>query len=145
MDVFAFASTSETQGMVLTEAMAAGKPVVALDASGVREVVVDRVNGRLLAEERCESFATALRWVAEQPTESAQALQRAALETAARFSITETADRALDCYEQVLQQQASSYKPDDDAWLRLLELIKAEWAIIEGITEAAGSSLLDTR
>ena len=34
MDVFVFASRSETQGMVLTEAMAAGKPVVALDAPG---------------------------------------------------------------------------------------------------------------
>lgn len=32
MRVFAFASKSETQGMVLTEAMAAGLPVVALDA-----------------------------------------------------------------------------------------------------------------
>ena len=39
MDVFAFASQSETQGMVLVEAMAAGVPVVAVDASGVREVV----------------------------------------------------------------------------------------------------------
>jgi glycosyltransferase involved in cell wall biosynthesis len=32
MDAFAFASLSETQGMVLTEAMAAGVPVVALSA-----------------------------------------------------------------------------------------------------------------
>ena len=39
MDIFAFASFSETQGMVLAEAMAAGLPAVALDASGVREVV----------------------------------------------------------------------------------------------------------
>ena len=39
MDVFVFASRTETQGMVLTEAMAAGKPVVALDAPGVREVL----------------------------------------------------------------------------------------------------------
>lgn len=36
MDAFVFASYSETQGMVLAEAMAAGKPVVALDAPGVR-------------------------------------------------------------------------------------------------------------
>jgi glycosyltransferase involved in cell wall biosynthesis len=39
MDVFAFSSKSETQGMVHTEAMAAGVPVVGLDAPGVREVV----------------------------------------------------------------------------------------------------------
>ncbi|MBI1389309.1 MAG: glycosyltransferase, partial [bacterium] len=43
MDVFAFASLSETQGMVVSEAMAGGAPVVALDAPGVREVVTDGV------------------------------------------------------------------------------------------------------
>jgi len=48
MDVFAFASFSETQGLVLIEAMMAGVPVVALDAPGVREVVIDGRNGRLL-------------------------------------------------------------------------------------------------
>ena len=36
MDVFVFASQSETQGLVMTEAMAAGIPVVAVDAPGVR-------------------------------------------------------------------------------------------------------------
>ncbi len=34
MDVFAFTSQTETQGMVLAEAMAAGVPVVAVDAPG---------------------------------------------------------------------------------------------------------------
>jgi 1,2-diacylglycerol 3-alpha-glucosyltransferase len=48
MDVFVFASQSETQGLVVTEAMAAGIPVVAVDAPGVREVVKDFVNGRLM-------------------------------------------------------------------------------------------------
>ena len=56
MDLFAFASKSETQGMVLIEANAAGVPVVALNAPGVREVVVDGENGRLLAEESVEAF-----------------------------------------------------------------------------------------
>jgi glycosyltransferase involved in cell wall biosynthesis len=43
MDVFVFASQSETQGLVLTEAMAAGIPVVAVDAPGVREVVKEEL------------------------------------------------------------------------------------------------------
>ena len=51
MDVFAFASKSETQGIVIAEAMAAGVPVVALDAPGVREVVDDGENGFLLSGE----------------------------------------------------------------------------------------------
>ncbi len=48
MNVFVFASQSETQGLVLAEAMAAGVPVVALDAPGAREIVRDHRNGRLL-------------------------------------------------------------------------------------------------
>ena len=47
-DLFLFASQTETQGMVLVESMAAGTPVVALDAEGVRDLVRDGVNGRLL-------------------------------------------------------------------------------------------------
>jgi glycosyltransferase involved in cell wall biosynthesis len=60
MDVFAFASKSETQGMVMAEAMAAGTPVVAVDASGVREVVRDGYNGRKLSVEDGDAFSAAL-------------------------------------------------------------------------------------
>ena len=44
-DAFLFASQSETQGMVILEAMAAGLPVVAVRSSGIDDVVVDGVNG----------------------------------------------------------------------------------------------------
>ena len=41
-DAFLFASKSETQGIVLLEAMAAGCPVAAVRASGVVDVVRQR-------------------------------------------------------------------------------------------------------
>lgn len=44
-DVFVFASTSETQGMVILEAMASGMPVVAIRASGIDDFVVDGITG----------------------------------------------------------------------------------------------------
>lgn len=44
-DIFVFASTSETQGMVILEAMAAGLPVVAVRSSGIDDVVRDGFNG----------------------------------------------------------------------------------------------------
>lgn len=46
-DLFVFASTSETQGIVLLEAMAARNPAVALKATGASDVVRDGVNGFL--------------------------------------------------------------------------------------------------
>ncbi|MDP3976443.1 MAG: glycosyltransferase [Pseudomonas sp.] len=44
-ELFLFASKSETQGMVILEAMAAGLPVVALRSSGIDDVVRQGYNG----------------------------------------------------------------------------------------------------
>lgn len=57
-DAFLFASKSETQGIVLLEAMAAGCPVAAVRASGVVDVVRQGING-YMTEEAPEAFAAA--------------------------------------------------------------------------------------
>lgn len=54
-DLFLFSSRSETQGIVLAEAMAAGLPVVALESYGVNDIVRNGYNG-LLCEESVEAF-----------------------------------------------------------------------------------------
>ena len=105
MDVFAFASKSETQGMVLTEAMAAGVPVVALDAPGVREVVVDHRNGRLLHSETIEEFSSALQWVAALSSEQMQQLKQDAKNSAEEFSMGRSADKALTLYKNLLDKK----------------------------------------
>lgn len=46
-DLFVFSSLTETQGLVLIEAMAAGLPVAAVSASGVKEMVDNGVDGLL--------------------------------------------------------------------------------------------------
>lgn len=53
-DLFLFTSKSETQGIVLLEAMAVGNPIVAVDATGVRDIVEHGSNGYLTAEDACE-------------------------------------------------------------------------------------------
>ena len=58
-DLFVFSSTSETQGMVLVEAMAGGCPVVAVRASGVHDVVKNGFNG-IMVPESTDSWATAV-------------------------------------------------------------------------------------
>ncbi len=141
MDAFAFASKSETQGMVLTEAMAAGLPVVALDASGVREVVRDKVNGRLLMEESVETFAEALGWMASRSKPQRAKLAKEIRKTAEAFSIEASAARAIWLYEAL---RSKSYDPRMDAyseWEGLLHLIETEWNIVKSMADAVSAGL----
>jgi 1,2-diacylglycerol 3-alpha-glucosyltransferase len=141
MDVFAFASLTETQGMVLTEAMAAGVPVVAVDAAGVREVVEDGRNGRLLNREDAVSFAKALAWIADLPVQRRAALRCAANATAARYTLPVTAERALAVYETLCRQSYVARPVEFEQWQRTVKLVKAEWQIFKGMTRAAGAAL----
>jgi len=136
LDVFAFASQTETQGMVLTEAMAAGKPVVALDGPGVRDVVRDRVNGRLVSFEHRQVFARALAWMFEQPVRQRVALRSAARRTAEHFSMPRQAARALELYESLISG-AAAHHDDTSAWSRARGRIEAEWELLSNVAQAA--------
>jgi 1,2-diacylglycerol 3-alpha-glucosyltransferase len=140
MDIFVFASCSETQGMVLTEAMAAGKPVVALDAPGVREVVVDRYNGRLLTSERTEDFAAALREIESACGQERQQLEQAARETAEQFSMDRCGRKLMNLYERLLSRRSPGPK-DESVWHHAMEEIKAEWELLKNMAEAVGQAM----
>ncbi|HET9462824.1 MAG TPA: glycosyltransferase [Thiobacillus sp.] len=141
MDLFAFASTSETQGMVLTEAMAAGLPVVALDAPGAREVVRDRHNGRLLQEATPAAFSAALQWAAGLPADSLRDLKHAALDTAEAFSMARSADKALACYDALKSATTAESGEDESAWEEVMTAIKTEWDILKSVAGAGDAAL----
>jgi len=146
MDVFAFASRSETQGMVLVEAMAAGCPVVGLDAPGVREVVQDRHNGRLLHGQRADQFAAALDWIAARGEVRQRELRRAARHTAEPFAMPRCAERALSLYENLLGSEGAAKKGADGwegtPWHAARRRIETEWDLIATRTQAAGTAML---
>ena len=140
MDVFAFASLSETQGLVLSEAMAAGLPVVALDAPGVREVVEDKRNGRLLSEMDQQSFIDALRWVLRLPSEELQAMKHAAKITAQKCPIDCSARRMLKVYEKIRSKKyVSNSKKNSSQYLPMWR-VKAEWDIYSNFFKAIAAS-----
>ena len=143
MDVFAFASQSETQGLVLTEAMASGVPVVGVDAPGVREVVRDGKNGRLLNEENEEEFVAALVWVAGLTAAERKELRANALKTALDFSMEKCSERALSIYESLVQikDYVRSYS-EDNAWSTAARMIQAQWDVMKNLTKATTGALL---
>lgn len=142
LDVFAFTSRSETQGMVLTEAMSAGAPVVALEASGVREVVADGRNGRLIQREDVEAFAAGLHWVADRDGDETRALREAASETGREYSMPRCADRALSVYRQLLAERGWREK-NLDTWTRIANKIAVEWDIFSSGAQALGVAAVD--
>lgn len=143
MDMFVFASKSETQGMVLIEAMAARVPVVAMDAPGVREVVVDQHNGKLLHSETVEEYLSALQWVASLSPAQLQQLMDRAKNTARAFSIERSADEALALYEHLLEKKFVHRRPEYNVWTTVLRMIKAEWDVLKGVAGAAADAALN--
>jgi glycosyltransferase involved in cell wall biosynthesis len=141
MNVFAFASLTETQGMVLTEAMAAGVPVVALDAPGACEVVRDGENGRLVPRPDAEAFREALRWIAELDPGKRRRLAEGVDATAREFSMPRSAEKQLALYETLTGSRHAPRQIDASPWSSARKLIGKEWEILRNIAHAAGEAV----
>jgi 1,2-diacylglycerol 3-alpha-glucosyltransferase len=109
-DLFAFASPTETQGLVVVEAMAAGLPVVAVGTGGVAEVVGHEETG-LLVPQDIDALAAAIRRMLDDPglrRRCAEAGRRAARE----YAIEEVVQRLVGLYRQTAQHTATVAAPD---------------------------------
>lgn len=71
-DFFVTASTMETQGLVILEAMAAGLPIIGVDALAVPELVHDGENGYLVEPKNPKQMAEAMLRLTESPTRNKQ-------------------------------------------------------------------------
>lgn len=101
-DVVVIPSASpEPFGMVVVEAMALGRPVIATAAGGPREIVTDGVDGILVPPRDPRRIADAVAGLLADPTR-ARRLGEAASTTAERFSSSAMADRVLETYRELL-------------------------------------------
>ncbi len=97
----------ESFGMVLTEAFAAGTPVVASDIAGYRDVVTDGVDGVLVPRGDATALAEALRDLALD-RDRRMALARAASESAPRYAWPRVAAQVLEAYEDAIALHAAT-------------------------------------
>jgi 1,2-diacylglycerol 3-alpha-glucosyltransferase len=104
-DLFAFASRTETQGLVLAEALTVGVPVVALEGPGVHDSVRDGIDGEVVPREPLAGAARrlgdAIRALAADPQRRA-VMSAAAREGAARFALDKRIGEVVDLYWKVL-------------------------------------------
>lgn len=108
-DIFAFASQTETQGLVLAEALAAGLPVTAVDGPGVTETVRPGTDGIVVpaepAEGRADRLAGAIATLAGDRRRRERLATRAR-EGATRFDAGHRVAEVADLYDEVLGRRA---------------------------------------
>lgn len=143
MDVFAFASQSETQGMVIAEAMAAGNPVVALDGPGIREIVCER-NGRLLKGDASEAeFAEALSQLTVEPNRLSQIGEQAQASVES-YGLQSCADQLSDLYVNLVAEFEAKQDHEFGPWEHLQGRMEAEWKLIVEKASALSAAVTET-
>lgn len=102
-DVFTFTSLTETQGLVLLEAMALGKPVVAVGEMGVLDVL-DKEKGGLLTKNNLDDFTQK---VIRMLTDKALYMQKSeeAKKRAYEMSSFTIAEKQVEYYRELLYQK----------------------------------------
>lgn len=95
-DLFAFASLTETQGLVILEAMAAGLPVLAIPAMGVTDIIAPE-RGAVLGRPTPPTFAEQMVLLLEQPA-LRHTLAVAARQHARDWGIEQSAIRLTSVY-----------------------------------------------
>jgi glycosyltransferase involved in cell wall biosynthesis len=104
-DLFAFASITETQGLVTLEAMAAGLPAVAVDGAGTRDILEDGKQGFLRQNDPAD-LADGIVQVVENPSLRSK-FKTSALRTSRSYDNARLARKMLKVYEQAIRDKAN--------------------------------------
>lgn len=109
-DVFAITSTTETQSIVLMEAMASGLPAVAVRAGAVPELVKTGKNGYLCEPDDVDGVAKGLTKLLKND-EMRQKMAAESLKRVKKHDLSYTLTRMEEIYHKVLDARAEA---DDD-------------------------------
>lgn len=111
MDVLAVTSDQEGTPVSILEAMAFGRPVIATDVGGNRDLVSDGLTGRLVARGSVDELAAAFTAFAASP-EAIKAMGEAGrCQVRARHTIPAMLDRHESLYRELLRPAASPGVP----------------------------------
>lgn len=104
-DAFVFPSRTETLGLVLLEAMAAGCPVVAARSGGIPDIVTDGVNGYLFEPKSDDAGAIAATMRLLEKKEEREVIRQNARQEAERWGWSAATRQLQNYYETVVNSQ----------------------------------------
>jgi glycosyltransferase involved in cell wall biosynthesis len=110
IDVFALPSLSEGLGLVLLEAMAAGKPIVATRVGAIPEIVVEGKTAILVPPADSNCLAEAIVNMLNQPLQAKKMGEEGKTYVATHFTIESMVKRTITTYEKRTQIEVGCIK-----------------------------------
>jgi glycosyltransferase involved in cell wall biosynthesis len=102
MDIFVLASVLEAAPIVVLEAMACAKPVIATRVGGVPELVIDGETGILVPPKQPEAIAKAVLYLLNHPQEAGEMGLKGRQRVIDHFNLAMCAQRHEEIYKAVL-------------------------------------------
>ena len=99
-DIFVFASTTETQGLVLLEAMAGENPVVAVRSSGIDDIIINEYNGYKTSE-NINDWALKIKNILENRS-LCNELSQNAYEYSKKYTLESIAEKVAKLYAKLI-------------------------------------------
>ncbi len=113
-DILVLPSESESFGMVLIEAMACKKPVIATDLESVRSVVTDKSEGLLFPAKDAESLADKIQYLLNDSKMRQEMGEKGRAKVEALYAWPKIIPRLLRMYEEVLDGRTDTRTPGED-------------------------------
>lgn len=107
-DIVSMPSYIEPFGIVATEAMSCGKPLIASGVDGLLEVVEDGVSGILVPPRNESALASAIERVFSSPDIANRLAQNGRRRVCEKFSMNTMVDGWVNCYLNVVRQSSST-------------------------------------
>ncbi|MDQ5982155.1 MAG: 1,2-diacylglycerol 3-alpha-glucosyltransferase [Patescibacteria group bacterium] len=104
-DVYVMPSPTELQCLAMLEAMASGKPVVAVDAGALGELCLNDQNGYLVRVDDIEAMAQALMQLLDHPRRR-RSFGKRSLEIAKQHDVRMVMPKFVELYEQVIAENS---------------------------------------
>ncbi len=103
-DIFIYGSKSETQGMIVSEAMYSALPIVAVDAPGVQSLVESGVNGLLVSENE-NDFIGAIKKLIADPALRARMSSESRRIAKEKYTAAICAEKMLEIYKKAIEKR----------------------------------------
>ncbi|MFH0779963.1 MAG: glycosyltransferase [Parcubacteria group bacterium] len=103
-DIFVLPSTSEGLSLVILEAAAAGRVVVATNVGGVGEIIKDNENGFLFKPKNIEQLVRQINWIDENREEAKKMAERLQKEAAERFDVNAIIKKYEELYKKLKKE-----------------------------------------